>query len=196
LAVRSDANHPVDVENIVAGLRLSLETIVSEDNLLLVITERVTTLRESFPSHRRLFTPSHIEFLKSLAPVSDRLRSFIEVKEELVDVGTLAEYNAMVSRLTEIKGALGALPVRKRVMKEIRGLNERLPAIRERDGATRQARADTRIFELNQDPRHCRRNHAMVIRNGPRGYFWGCSRYPFCVEMARLTPAEKDRLLP
>lgn len=189
-------NLPMDVENILADLRLSLETVVSEDDLLHVITERVAALRQSFPSHRRLFTPSHIEFLKSLAPVSDRLRSFIEVKEELVDVGTLAEYTAMVSRLTEIKGALGTLAVRKRVMKEIRGLNERLPAIRERDGARRQARVDSRIFDLEQDPRHCRRNHAMVIREGRYGYFWGCSRYPFCVQVVRLTPEEEDRLLP
>jgi hypothetical protein len=189
-------NHPMDVENTLADLKLSLETIISEEALLHMITERVTALRQSFPSNRRLFTPGHIEFLKSLSPVSEQLRFFIELKEELADVGSLDDYAAAMSRLTEIKGALGTFAVRKRVMKEIRELNERLPTIRERDGAGREARVKARIFDLEQNPRRCRHNHAMAIREGRYGYFWGCTRYPFCVEIARLTPAEKDRLLP
>src|SRR5712691_1326354 len=80
------ANPRMDVQNIIDELRFSVEHIVSEEELLHVITERLTALRQSFSSHRSLFTPSHIEFLKSFAGISDQLRSFIELKEELVDL--------------------------------------------------------------------------------------------------------------
>jgi DNA repair exonuclease SbcCD ATPase subunit len=185
----------MDAENIIDELRFSLEHIISEEELLHVITGRLTVLRQSFSSHRSLFTPSHIEFLKSLAAISDQLRSFIELREELADVGTLEDYAAMVRRLTAIKGGLAPFAVRKRVMKEIRELNEKLPTIREQDDAKRQIRVTRRILDLEQDPPHCRRNHAMVIREGLHGYFWGCGRYPFCKEVAQLTPEQKDRLL-
>ena len=187
--------NPMDVDNIIDELRSSAEHIMSEEELLHVITERLTMLRQSFSSHKSLFTPSHIEYLKNLAAISDPLRSFIELKEELADVGTLENYAATVSRLVVIKGRLAPFAVCKRVMKEIRELNEKLPTIREQDDAKRKVRISTRIIDLEQSPPRCRRNHAMVIREGPHDYFWGCSRYPFCEQAAQLTPEQKHRLL-
>jgi hypothetical protein len=185
----------MDVENILDELRFSLEHTISEEQVLHVITERLTALRRSFPSHRSLFTPRHIEFLKSLAAISDQVRSFIDLREELADVGTCEDYAAMVSRLVEIKDRLAPFAVCKRVRKEIRELNERLPTIREQDEATRQIRVNRRIIDLEQNAPLCRRRHAMAIREGRYGYFWGCSRYPFCEEVARLTHDQEDRLL-
>jgi ssDNA-binding Zn-finger/Zn-ribbon topoisomerase 1 len=80
-------------------------------------------------------------------------------------------------------------------MKEIRELNEKLPTIREQDDANRQFRINTRVLDLEQNPPYCRHNHTMVIRKGRHGYFWGCSRYPFCEEVEQLTREQKDRLL-
>jgi hypothetical protein len=185
----------MDVDNAVEELRFSLENIISEDKLLFLITERLATLRQSFSSHRSLFTPSHIEFLKSLSPIADQLQSFVELREELVDVRTLDDYSAMVGRLTDIKGRLAPFAVCQRVMKEVRELNERLPTIRERDYAKQEIKANTRIIDLEQNAPHCRCNHAMVIREGRHGYFGGCSRYPFCREATQLTPEQRDRLL-
>ncbi|MDP3000637.1 MAG: hypothetical protein Q8N47_24350 [Bryobacterales bacterium] len=185
----------MDVRKIIDELKVSVEHNTEEEELLHVITARLTALRQSFLSHRSLFTPSDIEFLKSLPAISDPLRLFIELKEELIDVDTLEDYTAMMGRLVEIKGRLPSCAVRKRVMKEIRELNERLPTIRAQDDAMRQVRVNARIVDLEQNPPHCRRNHAMVIREGQHGYFWGCSRYPFCGEVAQLTAEKIGRLL-
>ena len=116
------------------------------------------------------------------------------MKEELASVDSLREYTEIVSRLTEIKDALRAHAVAKRVRKELRELNERLPAIRENDEAQRKCRINARIQNLEQTARHCRRHHPMVIREGQDGYFWGCSRYPFCHATGQLTAEESDLL--
>ncbi len=184
----------MEVRQVIDDLRSSLEHVTPEDELLAVIADRLTALRQSFPSHRSLFTPSDIEFLKSLSVISDHLRAFIELKEELLSVGSLKEYEDIVNRLTHAKGALACFPVGRRVAKEIRALNERLPAIREQDEAQRQFRHNAGILDLEKTPRRCPRNHPMVIREGTHGHFWGCSRYPFCSATAQLTPEENDLL--
>jgi hypothetical protein len=184
----------MEVRKAIDDLRFSLETIISEDELHRVITDRLSALRQCFPSHRLLFAPTDIDFLKSLTPVSNHLRAFIELKEELASVDSLREYTEIVGRLTQIKDALHPVAVAKRVRKEIRELNERLPAIRENDEAQRKCRLNARIQDLEQTPRRCRRHHPMVIREGQDGYFWGCSRYPFCRATIQLTAEESDLL--
>jgi hypothetical protein len=184
----------MQVRQAIDDLRSSLEHMTAEDELLGVIASQLTALRQSYPSHRSSFTPRDIEFLKSLAVISDHLRAFIELKEELARVSSLKEYEDMVSRLIRAKDSLASFPVAKRIAKEIRELNERLPAIREQEDAQRQFRHNDRILDLQQNPRRCPRHHPMVIKEGTHGYFWGCSRYPFCSATAQLSPAENDLL--
>jgi hypothetical protein len=184
----------MEVRKAIDDLRSSLEQIAGEEELFRVISDGLTALRQSFSPHRSLFAPSDIEFLKSVAEISDHLRGFIELKEELPNVDSLKKYTEVVSRLTQTKDALARFPVAKRVAKEIRALNEKLPAIRDQDEAQRKFRRSSRILNLEQNARHCPRNHPMVIREGRRGYFWGCSRYPFCEETAQLTAEEEDAL--
>jgi hypothetical protein len=184
----------MEVRKTIDDLRFSLEHITAEEELFRAITDQLVALRRSFPSQRPLFTPTDIDFLKSLTPISDHLRAFIELKEELPNVDSLKEYTQIVSWLTHIKDALGRVPVAKRVGKEIRELNERLPAIRDKDEAQRKFRLNARIFDLEQNPRLCQRHHPMVIREGQHGYFWGCTRYPFCQETAQLASDQNDLL--
>jgi len=184
----------MEIRQVIDDLRSSLEHVTPEDELLGVIADRLTSLRQSFPSQPVPFTPSDIDFLKSLSVISDHLRAFIELKEELLSVGSLKEYEDIASRLTHAKGGLACFPVARRVAKEIRALNERLPAIRVQDEAQRQFRLNGRILDLEQNPRRCPRSHPMVIREGTHGHFWGCSRYPFCSAMAQLTHEENDLL--
>ena len=141
-------NCPVEVRKAIDDLRCSLDHLAREEELLQVVSDGLTALRQSFPFHRPLFTPSDIEFLKSLTGISDHLRSFIEMKEELLNVDSLKEYREIVSRLTHTKDALAGFPVTKRVAKEIRDLNERLPAIRDQDETRRKFRLKARILDL------------------------------------------------
>jgi len=184
----------MEMRQAIDDLRSSLEHITAEDELLGIIADQLTALRESYSSQRSSFTPSDIDFLRGLGVISDHLRAFIELKEELPGVSSLKEYEDVVSRLTRAKGSLVSFPVVKRIAKEIRELNDRLPAIREQDEAQRQFRLNNRVVDLQQNPQRCPRHHAMVIREGTSGHFWGCSRYPFCSATAQLTPAEKDLL--
>ncbi len=184
----------MEVRQAIDDLRSSLDLIIVEDELLRIIDVRLPALRRSFQSHRSAFTPNDIEFLKSLNGISAALRAFIDLREELPTVTFLKEYEDMLSRLTRVKGSLASFPVGKRIAKEIRGLHERLPAIREQDKAQRQSRLDARVRELEQHPRRCPRDHPMVIREGTHGHFWGCSRYPSCSATAQLSPLESDLL--
>ena len=100
----------MEVRKAIDDLRSSLEQIAGEEELFRVISDGLTALRQSFSPHRSLFAPSDIEFLKRLAEISDHLRGFIELKEELPNVDSLKEYKEVVSRLTQTKGALAELP--------------------------------------------------------------------------------------
>lgn len=184
----------MEVRQAIDDLRSSLNLILSEDELLGRIDVQLPALRQSFPSNRSSFSPSDIEFLKSLAGISDHLRAFIELREELPSVTSLQEYTDLRRRLVRIKGSLAHFPVGKRIAKEIRELNERLPVIRDQDKVRLQSRIDVRIRDLEQNPRRCPRHHPMVIREGTQGYFWGCSRYPSCSATAQLTPRENGLL--
>ena len=54
--------------------------------------------RRKLPEWDRSLTPGGIEFLKSLTGISEHLRAFIELSEELLNVGSLKEYRDIVMR--------------------------------------------------------------------------------------------------
>lgn len=166
----------MDVQTTVDELRSFLEHSFAEEELLETIMGKLAALRQAYLSDRRNFTEDHLAFLKSLAPISDHLRAFIEIKEELADVRGLKHYGFLMNWLTDLKGALAPFAISRRVGKEIKELNEKLPVIRQQDEANEQSRLSARIMDLEQSERRCSRNHIMVIREGRYGYFWGCSR--------------------
>jgi hypothetical protein len=184
----------MEVRQTIDDLRLSVEHIAGEDELLAIIVDRLTALRQVFPFQRSVFTPGDIEFLKSLTGLSDHLRTFVELREEAVDVVSVEEYEDIVTRLTRTKGALADFPVGKRVAKSIRELDEKLPATQARNEANRQFRLGGRIHALEQTPRLCPQGHLMVIRTSTRGDFWGCSQFPVCWKTAQLTTDQRDLL--
>ena len=185
---------PMDVQESIDNITRALEHVVSEKELLRTIDESLTTLRGCFPSNKSLFTPERIGFLQKAAEISGHLSSFVEIEEELADVSSLKHYTFLMNRLADMKAALAPFPVCKRVRKEMRELNDELAEIRERDDAKQQFRIDARLREMEQDPPHCGRKHAMVVREGRYGYFWGCSRYPSCQETAQFTSEQRRRL--
>jgi len=184
----------MEVHKIIDDLRFSLEHSFSEDMLLHVITDQTAALRQSFRLERSAFSPIDIEFLKSLRAISSHLSTFIELKEELPDVDSIDEYATTMQRLVSLKNALASFPVGKRVGKEIRELNERLPSIRALDKANKEFRFCSRIADLEQDACRCARNHPMIIRKGTHGHFWGCSKFPFCMCTSPLTSLREEAL--
>ena len=184
----------MEVRQAIHDLHFSLEHTIAEDELVGVIADRLPALRKAYPSYRSSFAPDDIDFLKSLGVIWKVLQVFIELKEELASVSDLKEYDEMDSRLTQALAPLAHYPVGRRIAKELRGLKERLPAIREQDEARQQDRRNVRILDFQ--PRQCPRHHPMVVREGSRGYFWGCTSYPFCSATGQLTHEENDLLTP
>jgi hypothetical protein len=162
-----------------------LEQTILEEDLLLGIQNGLPALREAFPAQRDLFAPADIEFLQSLKPISGHLQAFIALREKLAKAVPVEECEPALKQLTHIKEALVRFPVGKRVTAEIRQLHEKLHPGR-----------CARIDKLNQRPPLCKHGHAMMVREGRRGYFWGCSNYPFCEETAELSAQQKGYLSP
>ncbi len=186
----------MEVKQHIESLRFSLEHEKGEQELVQVIQDRLAILRVGFQANKAQFKEADTRFLKGLNSICKHLQDFIELQEECKDLDDLTEYEEIVSRLAHVKAALTGLPVVVRVAKEMRELNERLPGIRDRDRNRRQSRLSARIVDLEQrTERRCEANHVMVIRSGRAGdYFWGCSRYPFCDQSARLTVEERQCL--
>jgi hypothetical protein len=184
----------MDIQKSIDELRFSLEHSLKEVELLDIIRNKLTALRQTFSSNKALFTVDNVEFLKKLTPISDGLRSFIELEPELSSVNGLKHYTFLMNHLVDIRNSLRAFAICKRVDKEIRELSEKLAYVRLQDAAKQESQLNARILDLEQNPRHCSRKHQMVIREGRYGYFWGCSRYPLCQEITQLTPDEKDAL--
>jgi hypothetical protein len=173
----------MDVRHAIGELRGLLEQTIREEDLLLGIQKGLPALREAFPTQRDLFAPGDIEFLQSLKPISGHLQAFIALREKLAKSASVEEYEPALKELAPIKEALVRFPVGKRVTAEIRQLHEKL-----------QPGRCARIDKLNQRPPQCKHGHAMMVREGRRGYFWGCSNYPFCEETAELSAQQKDYL--
>ena len=184
----------MDMQETIDELKFSLEHSIAEEELLEAITSKLAILRKQYAFDKNSFTKDQIAFLKSLTPLSTSLNSFISLKEELVYVRSLKHYSFLTNQLVDIKNALQSFPIHKRVAKEIRELNERLPLIRQEDEIKQQSRLDARTIDLEQNPPRCPRQHTMVIREGRYGYFWGCSKYPACQYTEELSPNEKDKL--
>lgn len=172
------------------GLRACLERGSDERELLRRIEAGLPWLREAYRWDSAAFTQSDIAFLQRLGPARDALRAWVEMEARLPALASTDALEAAIARLTGLKDALGAYAVGATLRKAIHNWRARLGALRAEDEMNR-ARVEPRIAELERNPRRCRRNHRMAIREGPRGYFWGCTTYPFCHHVALLTREER-----
>ena len=160
----------------------------------MAIEEKLAGLRASCRENRSVFAIDQIGFLKNLKGISRAIRTFVEICEELEYVETLGEATDILERLSVVKGGLKPFAVGKRVAKEMRELNERLPAIRAKEDSRKGFMIESRILDLERTPPQCHKGHKMVVRNGSRGYFWGCSQYPFCHQTAQITSDQRMQL--
>lgn len=185
----------IDVPRVIAAVKDALGNTVAEESLLETIEEKLKLLREAYLSNKHLFTPEDVRFLKDLGGrIRKQLLSFIELKEELSNVDSIEEYLSLERRLVGVKTELQGLAVCQRVSKEIRGLHERLPQIKEQNEINRQSKISARIREIEGNAPRCRKGHLMVVREKEGSYFWGCSKYPSHTETKPLSAKEEEYL--
>src|ERR1035437_6344492 len=72
----------MEIQETIGELKRSLEHSIDEEVLLRTITDDLTAMRAAFAGNRGRFIPDHIEFLRSLTPISHRLHWFIRVPTE------------------------------------------------------------------------------------------------------------------
>lgn len=184
----------MNVQDTVDELKQSLDSTVSEEKLLDTLNSRLAVLREDYPSNKHLFTQEHIGFLRQLNVLSEQLRLFIELKEDLSDVEDVQTYTRLMKQLTALEKRFGGLAVCRRVSKEIRELNEKLPHIQHQKRIKDNAKITGRIYELERNSKLCPKGHKMLVRKSKNGYFWGCSKYPVCQFRKPLSAKDRDRL--
>ena len=181
----------MNVQDTVDWLKRQLESSSSADKLVTSIQERIGELRNSYRADRSGFTQDDIVFLRGLKGAEEQIKEFKQVEEEIALVDSLADCHEILERLSAFEPSLGSFAIGRRIRKEIRGLNERLPELRAREESRRRFITDARIYNSEAVPRLCSKGHHMVLREGTCGYFWGCGEYPQCQETRQLTSKQK-----
>jgi hypothetical protein len=185
----------INVSEVIDELKYLLDHCVAEETLSSKLRDKLTILRQAYLADKTAFAPEHISFLKNLSEnITRQLFLFIELKEELPNIYSVEEHLDVKARLVSVKTELHGLPVSKRVSKEIRELDERLPSLKEQEQIRLQSKVNGRIYDLERDAPHCSRGHVMVVRESHGSHFWACSKYPMHEETKSMSPQEKAYL--
>lgn len=184
----------MNIEADIRSLRELVERETAEAVLAASIDECLGQLRELYRRNRKAFTNDDVRFLQWVGNVSVTLQEFINEMGELSDIYDFEQFSACQSRLLAIRDRLTGLPVEKRVAKELRELNERMPTLAKCVALEADSDERRRRHILQSNTPNCPRGYPMVLRLGDGGYFWGCSRFPWCEYTTRLTEGQKQKL--
>ena len=189
----------VGVAQQIEALRNALLTTVAERDVIDVIDRAVPVLRDAYRSGPGEFSEPDIAFLRQVTDCRRALGTFVDVLESLNEARDVDDLlNAKVA-LSSVEEACSGFAVAKRVAKEQRELNERMPAAVRIEVVNRlAARTARRTAAEAAMNRRCPDRHRMVVRDGRNGPFWGCSWYRAdgsgCTATANLTDDERSQL--
>jgi len=185
------------ISELVADLGRALATNANECQLLGLIDDGLSSLRASYRAHRPEFTEETVAFLKSLTPVQESLREFIEATEEKDWVRTHDDAQELAARFWELKERLTPHFVAKRAEKEFRELVAKAPSLPFAAVATGEAAFRQLCSGLESKVQPCQKcGSKMVLRESQHGYFWGCSAFPTCFSKRWLSAEESSCLFP
>ena len=181
----------------IGEIRAALDSKTKESELLTLIENRLSELRQRYKSNRSEFTGEEIEFLKSLSPLQEALREFGEAIEEKEWVRTRDDAQELASRFGELRDRLSPYLVSKRAEKEIRDILASAQALPFAAVSAGQAEFGRRRATLENSAKACVKCGAkMVLRESQHGYFWGCSTFPRCFSRKWLSKDESEQLSP
>lgn len=143
----------------------------NERELHTTIRQGLHELHELYRADKKQFSPENIEFLQGLNVLADQLEQYIE---------GIDDCSRLRHKLLTLREDFRCMKVCLRVEKEIRGLEEKLPAIHELEETRKRGRFMKRKVELESNAEPCPREHAMEIRERSNGWFWGRTKYPRC----------------
>lgn len=185
------------VAQLLVDLRRALETNANEHQLLSVIDESLSSLRASYRTCRSEFSDEAVAFLKSLTPVQESLRQFIEAVEEIDEVRTRDDAQELAARFGELKERLTPHLAAKRAEKEFREMLAKASTLAFAAVATSERAFRHLCFQLESQVQGCQDcGNKMALRESQRGYFWGCSAFPTCFKRRWLSAKEFRFLFP
>jgi len=183
------------VSDLLADLHRALETSANERQLLVFISECLSSLRALYREHRAEFSDEAVVFLKSLVSVQDSLREFIEAVEEKDWVRTRDDTQELAARFGELKERLSPHFVAKRAEKEFREVVEKGQSLPFAAVVAGEAQVRQQCSQLESTVQPCQKcGSKMVLRESQHGYFWGCSTFPKCFSRRWLS-AEESKCL-
>jgi len=185
------------VSEIHAALHRALETNANERQLLDFIDDRLSLLLAIYRERRAEFTDETVVFLRSLTPVQDSLREFIEAVEEKDSIRTRDDAQELAARLAELTERLAPHLVAKRADKEFREVVANAQSLPFAAVVAGEANFRHRHSQLESSAPLCQKcGNKMVLRESPHGYFWGCSTFPKCFSRRWLSAEESECLFP
>lgn|SRR5262249_5748112 len=176
----------MEPQGMIDGLVQVLREVYSEEELHKTLSTQLDALRDVYRRNRVAFSQEYIAFLKTVGQMDKAVLTFIELKEELEDVYDIADYTRLMATFGDIWIALRGSAVAKRVEKEMRGLREKLPALKKQSLVLEGMKISAKLIQLERKAPNCRRGHRMIIRKRESEYFWGCSEFPHCFLTRKL----------
>lgn len=181
--------------DLIAEIHSALDSNTREFELLALIENRLTVLRQRYKTHRNEFSSEGIEFLRSLSPLQEALREFGETIDEKDWVRTRDDAQEIASRFSDLAELLSPYLVSKRAEMEIRDVLAKAKTLPFAAVSAGEAEFKRRFFALESTAKPCLKCGAkMVLRESQYGYFWGCSTFPRCFSRKWLTKEESEQL--
>jgi len=184
------------VKETIEELQTALGKNANEHQLLVLIERNLNALRSRYRPHREEFSDEAIVFLKSLSPLQEALREFIEAIEEKDWVRTRDDAQEMAGRFGELRDKLLPHLVAKRAEKELREVIARSHSLPFAAVIAEEAEFGKRRAHLESTAKPCKCGAKMVLRGSQHGHFWGCSTFPICFARRWLSPEDSKFLFP
>lgn len=132
--------------------------------------------------------------LVNIPSVLNAIAEYLNCLEEIPYVKSLEYAIEMSSQLADISERLSPFDLGKIAITRARALAAESKNLPSEPVVQRDAQFKRKLIQLNAEAGTCSCGSKMIVREGPYGYFFGCSSFPDCFRSRKLTPKELDFL--
>ncbi len=176
----------------------ALTDIHNEQALLELLESKFAELNIADPKWQgRIEIDREYPNSRQLLKIKEYIEKFVDLTEEIQTIIDLDHAQSLLKDLLKIRDNLKDFAVSKRVAKETRSLQQKMPGLQNIENEIKDHQLNSRIVNLQNNGPKCGKGHRLVIREGgANGYFWGCERFPDCFSTRQLSKKEWNYLFP
>ena len=184
-------------EEFVSHIALISEVFAEElnENIILEKISDKFSLIEYYIKKTHVSEPDDlVDKYNSIERKFQALNEFILILDDIQDIIDIEESNDYLTELRNLSDIFSDIPLKKRIEKEIRSLNEEQESLPSRQQFSYQININKAISTLERNAPTCSScGSKMVIRSGKdNNHFWGCSTFPTCFGRRWLTREQLD----